>query len=44
MDLSLVSELDLNHKIKRLNTRPRKCIGFYTPEEILFKGEVLHLI
>lgn len=37
MDLSLVTTSDLDDKTKRLDTRPRKCIKFYTPKEILFK-------
>ena len=44
MDLSIVTTSDLDNKIKRINTRPRKCINFYTPKEILFEEEVLHLI
>lgn len=44
MDLSLVTPNDLEEKIGRLNTRPRKCINFYTPQEILFENEVLRLI
>ena len=44
MDLSVVTTSDLDNKINRINTRPRKCINFYTPKEILFEEEVLHLI
>lgn len=44
MDLSLVTPNDLEEKIERLNTRPRKCINFYTPQEILLEKEVLRLI
>ena len=44
MDLSLVTESNIKAKVNSLNTRPRKCIGFYTPEEILYEDEVLHLI
>lgn len=44
MDLSLVTPSNIKEKLERLNKRPRKCIGFSTPEEILYKGEMLHLI
>lgn len=44
MDLSLVTEFCLEEKVKKLNTRPRKCIGFLTPEEVLYENEALHLI
>lgn len=44
MDLSLVTESCIEEKVNRLNTRPRKCIGFNTPEEILYEEEALHLI
>ena len=44
MDLSVVTTSDLDNKINRINTRPRRCINFYTPKEILFEEEVLHLI
>lgn len=44
MDLSQVSESNIKEKVDKLNTRPRNCIGLYTPEEILYKDEPLHLI
>jgi IS30 family transposase len=33
-DLSVYSQAELNKIAKKLNTRPRKCLGFATPEEI----------
>lgn len=33
MDLSVVTTSDLDNKINRINTRPRKCINFYTPRK-----------
>lgn len=44
MDLSFVTKSCIEEKVNRLNTRPRKCIGFNTPEEILYENEALHLI
>ena len=35
MDLSGLSQRHLTMIAKRLNTRPRKCLGFRTPEEVL---------
>jgi IS30 family transposase len=34
-DLSGLSQRHLTMIAKRLNTRPRKCLGFRTPEEVL---------
>lgn len=34
MDLSNVSDSDLQEKISLLNSRPRKCLGYQTPSEI----------
>jgi IS30 family transposase len=34
-DLSQVAEAELNRAVKRLNHRPRKCLGYRTPYEVL---------
>lgn len=42
-DLSKVNQADLNAIALELNNRPRKCLGFYTPEEIMYKEvQVVH--
>jgi IS30 family transposase len=35
MDLSGLSQADLNKVARRLNQRPRKTLGFKTPADIL---------
>lgn len=42
MDLSGVSQTELNHIAKFLNNRPRKCLGYETPAEV-FQREILNL-
>jgi IS30 family transposase len=42
MDLSQVSQADLNVIARRLNHRPRKVLGFDTPAEV-FQREILNL-
>ena len=39
-DLTKVTERELGDIIHELNNRPRKCLGFYTPQEA-FKKELL---
>lgn len=39
MDLSETTNEELNEKLKLLNNRPRKCIGFKTPLEIIMENE-----
>jgi IS30 family transposase len=34
-DFSQVSEDELNRAVKRLNHRPRKCLGYRTPYEVM---------
>jgi IS30 family transposase len=34
-DFSQVAEADLNRAVNRLNHRPRKCLGYRTPHEVL---------
>lgn len=43
MDLSQVSQAQLNAIAKRLNDRPRKVLGFKTPAEV-FQREIPNLI
>lgn len=38
MDLSKVDKDELNHILELMNDRPRKCLGFKTPKEILFEN------
>jgi len=42
MDLSTVSQAELNRIARSLNNRPRKCLGFETPAEV-FQREILNL-
>ncbi len=35
MDLSLVDENELKMNLEKMNNRPRKCLGFKTPNEVL---------
>lgn len=35
MDLSLVDENELKINLEKMNNRPRKCLGFKTPNEVL---------
>ena len=37
MDLSGVSQRRLTQIATALNTRPRKCLGFMTPEEVMLQ-------
>ena len=37
MDLSKVDKEELNDNILMMNNRPRKCIGFKTPNEVIFE-------
>jgi len=36
-DFSLLTQMDLNIIADRLNNRPRKVLGFFTPKEIVFQ-------
>ena len=38
MDLSEVDERKLQHNLTLLNNRPRKCIKYKTPTEIIFNN------
>lgn len=42
MDLSGVTQGELNHIAKLLNNRPRKCLGYETPAEV-FQRDILNL-
>ena len=35
MDLSLVNIDELNFNLELINNRPRKCLGYFTPNEII---------
>jgi len=41
LDVSNMSQLDLDAIAYRMNTRPRKCLGWLSPHEVFFKN-VLH--
>jgi IS30 family transposase len=41
MDLSNLSQADLNKVARRLNQRPRKTLGFKTPADIFSDGVAL---
>ena len=40
MDLSLVNIDELNHNLELINNRPRKCLGYFTPNEIINKAYI----
>ena len=40
MDLSLVNIYDLNHNLELINNRPRKCLSYFTPNEIINKAYI----
>jgi len=42
MDLSPLTQAELNYIAKRLNNRPRKCLNYETPREV-FQREILNL-
>lgn len=47
MDLSLVDENELSHYLDLMNNRPRKCLKYKTPNEVINEHslhQVLHLI
>ena len=35
MDLSLVDEDELKHNLELMNNRPRECLGYKTPNEVM---------
>lgn len=37
MDLSQVDEEDVHYKVKLMNDRPRKCLNYQTPKEVLMR-------
>ena len=40
MDLSLVNVDELNYNLELINNRPRKCLGYFTPNEIINKAYI----
>jgi IS30 family transposase len=40
LDLTTISDQDLNFIMDRLNNRPRKSLGFQTPNEVFFQPSV----
>lgn len=42
-DMTMMLEEDLDTFVKKLNHRPRKCLGWRCPQEVHY-GEVLHLV
>jgi IS30 family transposase len=42
-DFTTITQQEINHAMKRLNSRPRKRLGFLTPAQVFFKsGVALH--
>jgi transposase, IS30 family len=41
-DLSVHSQAELNTIAERLNTRPRKTLGFHTPQEVYLSALTDH--
>jgi len=37
MDFRKIDDKSIDHAMKRLNNRPRKTLGFATPNEVFFK-------
>jgi transposase, IS30 family len=37
MDMQLIKQSDLDEAVRRINNRPRKCLGYKTPTEVLQK-------
>ncbi len=33
-----VSEAEVNETVRKLNNRPRKCLGYRTPQEVFWKN------
>lgn len=36
-DFSKVTQFDINDVVEEINNRPRKCLGFYTPNEVFLR-------
>jgi len=43
-DFSTISDTELNRVVERLNDRPRKTLGYKTPNEVFFKQSLVALI
>jgi IS30 family transposase len=41
-DFTIITDADVRHVAARLNNRPRKRLGFKTPNEVFFKQRLLH--
>ena len=39
-DFTTITQQEINHAMKRLNSRPRKRLGFLTPAQVFFKSGV----
>jgi IS30 family transposase len=42
-DFTTITDKDLNHVVRRLNNRPRKTLGYKTPNEVFFKHPLVAL-
>ena len=42
-DFSKITDLDVQHVMDRLNNRPRKTLGFKTPNQVFFKQKPIAL-
>ena len=36
-DFTIITDAEVEHVVQRLNTRPRKTLGFRTPQQVFFK-------
>jgi len=36
-DFSKVTQFDINEVVKEINDRPRKCLEYYTPNEVFLR-------
>ncbi len=42
-DFTTITDKEINHVVKRLNNRPRKTLGYRTPNEVFFKQPLVAL-
>lgn len=43
-DFSTISDTEINRVVERLNNRPRKTLGYNTPNEVFFKQSLVALV
>ena len=42
-DFATITDKDISHVMQRLNNRPRKTLGYQTPNEVFFKQSLVAL-